>query len=324
MNFDVHFLEPLEPEAADLFSRQVDRSVRISSGLIDPQSASFHLLVAGVPEREHLEVSRQLRALVVPWAGLSAKVRELMHDFPDIEVYNIHHNASPTAESAIMLMLTAARDTLAIDRQFRSSDWRPRYDSDRPLLMCGRTALIVGYGAVGRHVAQGCAGLGMKVNAVRADVSVATDSGISLYAPDQLDALLPTTDVLFLCLPLTPQTKSLIGAAQLAALPDNAIVVNVSRGRIVDEEALYNELRSGRIRAGLDVWYKYPRDEASRVGQEPSNYPFANLTNVVMTPHLAGHCAQIELLRAEALVELINALVRGEVASGRVDVHRGY
>ncbi len=324
MDLHVHFLEPLEPDAERRFLERVDGSVRISSGEIEPDSATFRILVAGVPKREHIEASDQLQALIIPWAGLPVSTRILMLKFPGIAVYSIHHNAAPTAESALMLMLTAARDTLDSDRWLRKGDWRGRYDSARPLLMHGQTVLILGYGAVGRRVARGCAGLGMTVHAVRSKASEPSDNGTKLHSPDELASLLPRANVLFLCLPRTPMTDGLIGADQLAALPDDAIVVNVSRGRIIDEKALYDELRTGRLRAGLDVWYDYPKDEASRVCRPPSDYPFCELTNVVMTPHMAGHCAQIEQLRAEALAELISAMVRGGVVPGRVDVKRGY
>ena len=296
----------------------------MSSGEIDPREAALDILVAGVPERKDIESSSNLKALVIPWAGLPVKTRELMLEFPDIAVYNIHHNAAPTAESAIMLMLAAARDLIVTDGRLRKNDWVLRYESDRPLLMEGRTALILGYGAVGRRVARGCLGLGMRVHAVRTTPSVSSDGDVSLHLPDALPSLLPAAEVLFLCLPRTPETDGLISAEELALLPDDAIIVNVSRGAIVNEDSLYEELKSGRIRAGLDVWYMYPQDEDSRSDQAPSKFPFGDLPNVVMTPHMAGHCSNIESLRATALAELINAIVRKSDTPGRVDVEKGY
>lgn len=303
---------------------RADDRVEVSSGEIDVAQAGYDMLVAGVPERKDIEASRRLKALVIPWAGLPIKTRELMLGYPDIAVYNIHHNAAPTAESALMLVLAAARDLIVTDRRFRKNDWVLRYESDRPLLMEDRGALILGYGAVGRRVARGCLGLGMDVHAVRATESGPSDGRITLHTPDAIPSLLPLAQILFLCLPRTPETDGLIGVKELALLPDDAIVVNVSRAAIIDEEALYEELKSGRIRAGLDVWYMYPQDEESRSDQPPSKFPFGDLPNVVMTPHTAGHCSNIETLRAEALAELINAIVRGTDIPGRVDVERGY
>ncbi len=321
----IHFIEPLEDEAARLIAEKVDSSVRVTSGEVGPEASDYDILVAGVPERKHIETSKQLKAVVIPWAGLPVKTRDLMLQFPDIAVYNIHHNAAPTAESALTLMLAAARDLVDTDRKLRIGDWTPRYESDRPLLMENRTALILGYGAVGRRVGKACYGLGMEVHAVKTTVPKPSRGIIKLHTPDELPSLLPVANVLFLCLPRTPETDGLIGAAQLASLPDDAIIVNVSRGAIIDEEALYEELRSGRLRAGLDVWYMYPRDEASRDDQRPSEYPFGELTNVVMTPHMAGHCAGIEALRAMALSDLINSLVRDDgLIPEQVDVERGY
>ncbi len=81
----------------------------------------------------------------------------------------------------------------------------------------------------------------------------------------------------------------LLGAAELALLPDGAVLVNIGRGPIVDERALYEGLRDGRPHAaGLDVWYSYPPDEAARANWPPSAYPFHELDNVVLSPHRGG------------------------------------
>ena len=116
----------------------------------------------------------------------------------------------------------------------------------------------------------------------------------------------------------------MIGAEQLSLLPRGATLVNVSRGKIVAEEALYKELKSGRIRAGLDVWYNYPDTVESRTNTPPSRFPFHELPNVIMTAHLAGHSDRTELLRARELAELLNLASRGAPLPNRVDLEKGY
>jgi phosphoglycerate dehydrogenase-like enzyme len=116
----------------------------------------------------------------------------------------------------------------------------------------------------------------------------------------------------------------LIGAAALRALPDDAIVVNIGRGPIIDEGALFAEVQSGRLRAGLDVWWQYPTDEASRAATPPSAFDFGALDNVVMTPHYGGWERDSERHRLSALAELLNAAARGEPLPNRVDLGLGY
>jgi phosphoglycerate dehydrogenase-like enzyme len=142
---------------------------------------------------------------------------------------------------------------------------------------------------------------------------------------EALQGLLPRAHALLVCLPHTPQTTGLIGAGELALLPPDAVLVNVGRGPIVDQAALYHALRDRRLHAaGLDVWYNYPADEAARAQTPPSAYPFHELDNVVMSPHRAGRSTDTERLRMRHLAEVLNAAARGEPMPNRVDLHSGY
>jgi phosphoglycerate dehydrogenase-like enzyme len=117
----------------------------------------------------------------------------------------------------------------------------------------------------------------------------------------------------------------LIGAAELALLPAPGVLVNIGRGRIVDEAALYGALRDGRLSAaGLDVWYSYPPDEAARAHWPPSAYPFHELDNVIMSPHRGGAADETARLRMGALAEMLNAAAAGREMGNRVDLGAGY
>lgn len=172
----------------------------------------------------------------------------------------------------------------------------------------------------------------MKVHAIKRtlahedDQTAAGDNAVTpqLHAASDLNNLLSQANVLFVCVPLTPETEGLIGENELSLLPDGAVVINIARGRVIDEAALFRALQSGRLRAGLDTWYRYPQDEASRSNQPPSEFGFHELDNVVMTPHLAGHCSDIERSRTHALARLLNRLASGQPLPDRVDPQRGY
>jgi phosphoglycerate dehydrogenase-like enzyme len=251
-----------------------------------------------------------------------------MLEFPGITVHNLHHNAQPVAELVMALLLAAAKGIVPLDRSLRADDWTPRYQPSRTLLLSGKTALVLGYGAIGRIVARLCRGLGLEVIATRRQAAVPPqrDAEGTLVAPAaMLHDLLPRTDALLVCVPHTPDTTGLIGAEELALLPAHAVLVNIARGPVVDEAALYHALRERTIHAaGLDVWYHYPDSEEARAHTPPSAYPFHELDNVVMSPHRGGASTETERLRLEHLAVLLNAAAQGEPLPNRVDLGAGY
>ena len=316
----VHVLRSPDPAPLDHLRASLHPDVRLTLGPDLPSPADYDILVAGRPQREHLAASPNLEALVIPWAGLPPETRELLRDFPGVAVHNLHHNASAAAEMAVALMLAAAKFIVPIDRTFRAHDWTPRYRPNPAISLEGKAVLILGYGAIGRRVARACRGLGMEVMAIQR--SDATDE---TYPPQALHDLLPRADVLVICLPHTPETTGIIGAEELALLPSDAVLVNVGRGPVVDEGALYHALREGALyAAGLDVWYNYPGDKAARSHTPPSAYPFHELDNVVMSPHRAGGSKEMEIQRMSHLAALLNAAARGEEMPNRVDLQVGY
>jgi len=310
-----------EPDRLDELLSLVDSSVRVSAGEEHPDAGSCDILVAGIPERELVEGNATLKAVVIPWSGVPNRTRDLMREFPGVAVHNLHHNALQVAEVALALLLSAAKRIVPMDAALRRDDWSPRYKESAVVLLAGRRALVLGGGAIGGHLMRMCEGLGMIATAVRRG-----SSGGARPVSDLPD-LLPEADVLFVCLPLTDETRGIIGADELALMPGRAILVNVGRGPVVDESALYNALRDGTLHAaGLDVWYNYPTDEPGRTSTSPSEYPFHELENVVMSPHRGGapHTEETESLRMQALAELLNAAVRGEPIPNRVDLELGY
>jgi phosphoglycerate dehydrogenase-like enzyme len=325
-SLSVHLVRPPGQAALAHLRAQLEPGVQLTLGPDLPSPADYQILVAGRPEREHITASPTLQALIIPWAGLPAQTQELLQGFPHVAVHNLHHNAVPTAEMAFALLLAAAKCLVPIDRALRAHDWTPRYRSNPALVLDGKTALILGYGAIGQHVARLCRGLGMHVIAIRRDVSRSvSDTPDELHPPEALHHLLPRATALIVCLPLTPATTGLIGADELALLPPNAVLVNVGRGPIVDEAALYRALHDGTLHAaGLDVWYNYPSDEKTRSYTPPSDYPFHELDNVVMSPHRAGGSTETELERMNHLARLLNAAACGEPMPNRVDLGAGY
>ena len=332
MTLNVHLLHMpagwSDETLADLQSR-LDRPVEITTGDNLPDPAEFHMLIAGRPSREQLDASPNLRAVIVPFAGPPEETRALLADYPHLTLHNLHHNAIPTAEMALALLLAAARFIPLGDRLLRQGDWAARYDKPPEVVLHGQTALILGFGAIGQHVARLCQAFGMDVLATRRNPAPPLPAGLTadVYASDQMHALLPRADVLIVTLPLSASTRGLIGAHELALLPPHALLVNIGRGDVVDEGALYEALRSRRLAAaGLDVWYRYPENEDDRAATFPSAFPFHELDNVVMSPHHGGAYGVTftEQRRLEDLARLLNAAIRGEPIPNRFDLTAGY
>lgn len=190
-------------------------------------------------------------------------------------------NADATAEHTVALLMSAARRIPARTAEIENGVWRGdyyRYDQVGPEIS-GSTVGLVGYGAVGSRVARILVAMGARVLVHDPYVDAASlPEGVSLG--DGLDDVLSRSSVLSLHARLTPESRGMIGARELALLPDRAVVVNAARGALLDEAALADSLSSGHLfAAGLDVYDSEPLAADS---------PLRSAPNLVMTPHLAG------------------------------------
>jgi glyoxylate reductase len=196
-----------------------------------------------------------------------------------------------TADLAMALMLAARRRLVEGDRLVRAGSWTVPWSAG-PFLgreLTGATLGIVGMGRIGAAVAQRARGFEMKVIGVRS-------------RKGDLQALLREADVVSLHVPLSPATTGLISRERLALLRDGATLVNTARGAVVDEEALVDELVSGRITAGLDVFTDEPRVPEALL----------DLPNVVLTPHIASATVETRAAMTRIVVDNVLAAERGE------------
>ncbi|MBN1267677.1 MAG: hypothetical protein JXA25_19450 [Anaerolineales bacterium] len=322
----VHILENQDPLFLGLLHRQLNNCIQLTTGKIHQDLPHYQMLVAGRPDPAALSHSPALQWLVIPFAGVPVETQGLMQNYPTISVHNLHHNARPTAELALALLFAAAKNLLPYDQALRKSDWTPRYEGNPGLLLHGCPVCIFGFGAVGKEVGRLCSALDMEVTGVRAGAQPGEIwKGIPVLPTALLQKQLVKTQILILTVPLTENTRGLIAKEELCMLRKPSVLINISRGQVVEEEALYEALFDGTLSAaGLDVWYAYPSDRPSRRSTQPSRYPFFKLPNVVLSPHRGGASDQTEVLRAEALAHLIHAASKGEELWNRVDLDRGY
>lgn len=281
------------------------------------------VLVAGNPS-ESLLSGTNLKSVIVPFAGVVNTLRERAKLRPHLTVHNSHYNREMVAHHAVALLMACAYRIVPADRAMRNGDWGSDFEGPSlGMFLPGRVALLVGYGSIGSALKPLLEALGMEVRAYRR--APTEDESIIQYSGDQLTEAMAEADVVMVSLPATPHTVGLIGPKQMAALKSTAIVVNVGRGPVIDEKALYDALASGSIMsAGIDVWYRYPEAGKRNDHQAyPSQYPFQDLNNVVMSPHRANDVIDWPLAAAKDVLKTLEELAAGR-SRNAVNLELGY
>jgi phosphoglycerate dehydrogenase-like enzyme len=215
-------------------------------------------------------------------------------------------NARAVAEHAMSLILAMTRQLhLARDNQAKHH-WRGMISdiSQREDELGGKTLLIVGLGRIGSHLAGLARAFGMRVIGTKRDPGSGGMNADDVFSNERLGEVLPLADFVALTCPLTPQTEGMINAQALALVKSSAYLINVARGKVVDEPALISALTSGRIAgAGLDCTVEEPLPDAS---------PLWDMSNVLITPHTAGETRKYEDNVIDLLLENLDRLWRGE------------
>lgn len=251
------------------------------------------------PETVQADTLRLVQALS---AGADRIARNAIPAGAALCVVGGHERA--IAEWVLMALLALPRQVLPFDRDLRRGRWHrhgeERLDLGEPELE-GKTVCVIGHGQIGREVEKLAVVVGARV------VPVSRSLG-NLGA---LAETLARSDFAVVCVALTPDTEGLVGAHELEALGSEGYLVNVARGAIVDEAALYAALRDRTIAgAALDVWWEYPTERGQVV--LPSSLPFQELDNVLMTPHVSGRSRRTTERRWAFVGDQLERLSRGE------------
>jgi D-2-hydroxyacid dehydrogenase (NADP+) len=217
-------------------------------------------------------------------------------------------NQRAVAEHAMALILALTRQLhLARDNQAKRA-WRGMIGdpAEREKEIGGSTLVIYGLGGIGSRLATLARAFGMRVVGVRRSPRTPSDPADDLVPPERFTEALSTADFVALTCPLTPETEGLMGETEFAAMKSSAYLINVARGRVVQEEALLDALRERRIAgAGLDCFHEEPL---------PPDSPIWTFENVLVTPHSAGETQRYEANIIDLLLENLDRLSRGEMA----------
>jgi phosphoglycerate dehydrogenase-like enzyme len=257
-----------------------------------------------------------LRARRLRWVhALGAGVENLSQDVAGTEIIvtNNHVHGDAIAEHVFGMVLAHTRELRRVFAYQADRHWAHRDLTGRGL--AGRTMGILGLGTIGAQVAGRAAAFKMRVWGTKR--TPGTVPGVArVLPPDGLDEVLRASDVLVLTLPLTPDTRGLLGRREIALLPPGAFVVNVGRGGLVDEAALIDALRDGRLGgAGLDVFEEEPLPETS---------PLWALPTVIITPHVSGDFPGYLDRIVPLFCDNLRRYLAGAPLASVVDPARGY
>ena len=220
----------------------------------------------------------------------------------------------PLAEFVILGILYFAKHVPRLLAQQRRSEWKQFYVEE----IAGRTLGVVGYGEIGRAAAAKAHALGMRIAALRRRPELSAQDPLrpKLYSRDQLRQMMADCDYIVAAAPLTPETRGMIGAAELDAMKPTGVIINVGRGPVIDEAPLITALAEKRIRgAALDVFEQEPL---------PPDHPLWRLDNVLISPHTADQTEDWLQRATQLFVENFRRFVAGEPLLNVVDKQAGY
>ncbi len=273
-----------------------------------------------------------LRWIQFHWAGVDHAMETPILKQPGLQITTLSGAAaSQMAEYAVMMMLNLGHHLPEIGAYQRRSEWATdRWERFNPHELRLSTVGIVGYGSAGRQIARLLQPFGAKVLATKRDAMRPVDTGYTpeglgdpngdlvhrLYPPQAIRSMLKDCDFVVVTVPLSPQTKGLIGAEELATMKPTAYIIDISRGGVIDSGALVNALRDRKIAgAALDVFAEEPL---------PSDSPLWKLPTVIMTPHIAGYSPHYDDRAAALFAENLQRYLSGLPLYNLIDLERGY
>jgi phosphoglycerate dehydrogenase-like enzyme len=312
----VEVLRAYERGDDDARSRGEEASVVEGDALMEMVRQAEVLFTFRFPV-EWLDEATNLKWVQLASAGSDHMLREgLLVKRPDLlltTASGVHE--VPISEHIVAMILHFARGFNIATRNQAQRKW-DRFRADEAF---GKTVCFVGYGPIARRAAQICKALGMRAVSVRASIAEQQpgfEAVERFYPPAELNDVLAESDYVVVAAPRTPLTERMIGKPQFDAMKEGAVLVNISRGALVDEVALVEALQAGRIKgAALDVFEREPLPESS---------PLWEMPNVLITPHISGSNPHYDRRVTDLFRDNLARYLQGEPLRNQVDKGRGY
>lgn len=278
------------------------------------------------------EEAPRLQWIQLHWAGADHALDSPILTKTGLQVTTLSGtSASQMAEHALMMMLALGHRLPEAFALQKRGEWpEERWKRFSPLELRDSTVGIVGYGSIGRQIARLLTSFGAHVLATKRDVMHPADTGYipeglgdvagdlvhRLYPPQALKAMLALCDFVVVCTPLTPETRNLLSTDELAALKPNAYLIGLSRGGVIDQNALIPLLRDQKIGgAALDVFPTEPL---------PADSPLWKLPNVIITPHVAGFSPHYDERAVLLFSENLQRYLAGLPLYNRINMEKKY
>lgn len=331
----VLFTKKFHQNDIEYLNERVDESV----SFITPESfdvpgvvsamKNADVLFGGMLHPEVMENGKHLKLIQIPWTGVDNLNFELLSQY-ETPICNSHSNARVVAEHTVAMVLGVACKLPYHDRMLRQNRWNrvsPEGNSLSPFStnLFGSKVLYIGFGAIAKECAKLFAGFNMQVSVVNTTGQVPEDfsGAVNAYKVSDLVSAVVDQDVVIVAMPLTEDTRSLIDSNVTDAMKDTSILVNVSRGAIVSESALYNALKENSIgAAAIDTWYQAPSANSPEIAPS-STFDFSKFDNMLMSPHRAGYAVGGFPHLDDPIVNL-NNLVHGRSLINVIDTKRRY
>ena len=270
-----------------------------------------------------VETAGNLQLIQVPWTGMDT------FDFSSVQgitvpVCNTHSNADSVAEIGVAIVLDLLKKVSYHDRKMRAGNWNR---DQKPLnlkskMLNKQTVCVLGFGNIGSRIGRLIAAFGARVIAVDGHAKVG-EIASEVYKNEEIKTAITNADVIICTLPLTDSTRGMINDEMFSLMKDGVFFVNMSRAAVVDEDAAWDALQSGKLGAfGSDVWWNAPKRGESQ-SYPSAKHEFWALDNVIMSPHRAGFIED-SLPHLDGAIENIIALAKGQKLTGIVDTSKGF
>ncbi|MGM0641452.1 MAG: 2-hydroxyacid dehydrogenase [Thermotogota bacterium] len=280
-------------------------------------------IVWGHPKEEVLDLAKNLEVVFIPFTGVNKLPFEYLIR-KNIMVSNNHGNGIIVAERAVSLSLALMGRIVEFHNDMKEGEWHRRYESKNPFdlwtSLQNKNVTILGTGGIGKNIARLLKGFNCKIMGYKKNIDKRVE-GFELITNDLKEAL-NFGDVVYIALPLTEKTKGIINSENIEYLKDK-FIINVARGEIIEEEALFKGLSEGLLKgAAIDAWYNYPNSEKPYA--LPSKYDIHRFKNMVVSPHAASHSVEGKKYQLEYTVENIDFYLKNGKPKDIVDLEEKY
>ena len=279
------------------------------------------------PSETILNHALKLSLHINPGAGVRHLI-ELFRGFPNVTLINGHGNSRFAAQHTVALLLALTNKLIEHHTWMADGNWRMGDNGAKSMPLQNKNIGLFGYGAINRKVHGLLKGFDLEFHILKRDWS--SWQNISpphdkRYSPKDLNSFLEKIDILIIAAPLTSETEQTIGPKELKLLGTKGLLVNVSRGSIIEEKPLFDSLKNGIIAgAAIDVWYEYHPEMDGKGKKYPYHYPFHELDNIILSPH-RGASPYDDFKRWDEVIENIIRHNRGDkVFLNTVNLDREY